>query len=110
MKIGHAYAWGGSGSVPAQQAFGGTQRDGTQAVAAGGMEYEDGNPHPATNTRFVCKAIKKDGEQCESWAARETPYCQGHLHQLEKLERKIASCEDEAERLLLEEERVRKWL
>lgn len=74
------------------------------------MPYEDGNNNPATTGRYVCKAIKKNGEQCESWTACDTPYCQGHLHQLEKLNRKIAACEDEAERLALEDERVRKWL
>lgn len=108
MKIGHAYAWGGEGKTLAAQAHGGKQLE-DRPVAAGGMDYE-GDPHNGTFQRYQCKAIKKDGEPCGSWTANETPYCQGHLNVLAKLERKIASCEDEAERLLLEEERVRKWL
>lgn len=111
MRRGNAVAWERTGATPALQAHGGTQVEGRGvSVMAGGMPYEDGNPNPSTNTRFVCKAMKKNGEPCESWTSSDTPYCQGHLGQLQKLERKIAACEDEAERLALEDERVRKWV
>lgn len=111
MKPGHAYAWGGDGKVPAHQAFGGQPLD-RGVAAAGGMPYEGDEQHRSTNNKTApnCVALKKDGSQCGSWAAGDSVYCQGHLNQLEKLNEKIASCEDEAERLLLEEERFRKWL
>lgn len=107
MKPGNAVAWGGPGKVPAHQAWGGSLREGG-TVAAGGADYE--GFEPTRNGTFQCGATRKDGEPCEAWSKGEEKYCQGHLMQLAKLEKKIASCEDEAERLLLEEERLRKWL
>lgn len=74
------------------------------------MPYEGDNNHAATVGKYICRAIKKDGEQCGAWCAGDTVYCQGHLNQLDKLNKKIEACTDEAERLLLEEERLRKWL
>lgn len=109
MKPGHAYAWERPGSTPALQAHGGTQMD-QRTVAAGGMPYEEAPGNASIVGRYTCAAMKKDGSQCGSWAAGDSVYCHGHLTQLEKLNERIASCEDEAERLLLEEERFRKWL
>lgn len=111
MKPGHAYAWGGQGKTLASEAFGGVNTNPQRtSVAAGGMPYEDEGRGNNNRTNPTCAAIRKDGEPCESWAVAEQLYCQGHINQLEKLNKKIASCEDEAERLLLEEERFRKWL
>lgn len=110
MKPGHAYAWERPGATPALQAYGGTQVEGRGvSVAAGGMPYENEENKAGIIGRYTCAALKKSGEQCNSWCVGESIYCQGHLSQLQKLEKKIASCEDEAERLLLEEERLRKW-
>lgn len=109
MKPGHAYAWGGEGKTLASQAYGGTNKDPSRtSVVAGGMPYEEAQNF--NNGRNACSALKKDGEPCGGYAVGESIYCQGHIMQLEKLNQKIASCEDEAERLLLEEERFRKWL
>lgn len=111
MKPGHAYAWGGEGKTPAVSAWGGTQMNPESSVAAGGMPWEgDDQRGPNNRTNPQCAGLKKNGEQCGSWAIGESAYCVGHLQQLEKLNERIASCEDEAERLLLEEERFRKWL
>jgi hypothetical protein len=109
LKPGHAYAWGGEGKTLAVSAYGGTQMD-RGTVAAGGMPYEGDNNNPSTAGKPHCRAMKKDGEQCGSWVVGEEVYCAGHLASVQKLEKKIASCEDEAERLLLEEEKLRKWL
>lgn len=109
MRIGNALAWGGEGKSLASQAHGGKQLD-AQPVMAGGMEYEEGNNNASTVGRYTCKALKKNGEQCQAWTANDTPYCQGHLGSLEKLNRKIAACDDEAERLILEAEKTSKWL
>jgi len=106
MRIGNAVAWGGGTKVPLAQGYGGTCKE-TRVVAAGGMPYEDESAQHKAH--YNCLALKKNGEYCGSWTTNEGTYCQGHLMALAKLDRKIAECEDEAERLLLEEERVRKW-
>ena len=109
MKIGPAIAWGSEGrqAVPASS-FHGTQVD-ARPVMAGGMEYEESH-HPATIDRYRCNAITKKGEPCESWTVNESPYCQGHLQAMQKLEAKIAACTDEVERAMLEAEKTSKWL
>lgn len=108
MKIGNAIAWGGSGKTLSSQAHGGKQID-ARPVMAGGMEYEESH-NASVVGRYTCNAIKKNGEHCQSWVVNDGPYCQGHLQSLQKLEAKIAACKDEAERIALEDERIRKWL